>query len=224
MAQPTSPEWRSFFTFGGSAERVPEAWLEHELVPGKWIAAFRLVEEDGRMVIGEIRVFPYEQHEIRPDGRRRPRRPRGRWSAEQLGTRAPAPPGGLTARVLQKVRVTKALEQAGEKVEGWRRTLGRAQFDYAFDRHQFTEAARRRPGRRGRSDRFYAELAVEYARAMAAGSRTPVKDLARELALPESAVRDLVHQARVRGLLTRSGRGQPGGQPTERARALLKDR
>jgi transposase-like protein len=77
-----------------------------------------------------------------------------------------------------------------------------------------------RPGRRGRPDVFYAELAKQYVDLLAEGS-TPTKDLAERLGYSASSIRDLIHQARRRGLLTRASKGLAGGELTENARRLL---
>jgi hypothetical protein len=52
-----------------------------------WVAAYRLLVEEGRLIVAELRVFPAEQD-----------RDAGSWSGELLGDNAKAPRGGLTAR------------------------------------------------------------------------------------------------------------------------------
>lgn len=93
---------------------------------------------------------------------------------------------------------------------------------------------RRRPGRRGRTDSYYLVWAVAYVERLAAGSRRPVKDLTERPpkvirgyvsdgeATSEATVRDIIHQARVRGLLTGSPAGRPGGELTPKATQMLK--
>jgi hypothetical protein len=84
-----------------------------------------------------------------------------------------------------------------------------------------------RPRRRreaGRDDRFYALLARDYLASIVAGSRTPIKDLAAARKQPPSRVRDMVREARERGLLTMSNAGKLGGQLTPAAEALLSPR
>jgi hypothetical protein len=56
-----------------------------------------------------------------------------------------------------------------------------------------------RPGRAGRSDAFYAHWAARYAERI--GSKAPIAELARENGLRREQVRDLIQQARERGLL-----------------------
>jgi hypothetical protein len=95
------------------------------------------------------------------------------------------------------------LLQTGAHQVTWRRTLD----------------GQHRPGRRGRPDRFYAEVAAEYVDALAGGR--PIKDVSRERFLSASQVRDLVSEARRRGLLTKPPKGRAGGHLTAKARAEL---
>ena len=66
-----------------------------------------------------------------------------------------------------------------------------------------------------------------YVEAVAGESAHPVRDVTERLAkernehYSEASVRALIHQARRRELLTRSPRGQAGGQLTDKAIALL---
>jgi hypothetical protein len=78
-----------------------------------------------------------------------------------------------------------------------------------------------RPGRRGRPDREYAELAAAYVHVLET-SPHPVQALAEKLAFSPSTVANMLSEARRRGLLTRpSTPGQPGGELTPRARDVL---
>jgi hypothetical protein len=91
------------------------------------------------------------------------------------------------------------------------------------------EVAKRRPGRAGRHDSFYLAWAEAYVERLAAGSRRPIKDLAERPPrtirgyvsdgdrVSEATVRDFIHEARERGLLTRSPKGRPGGELTSKA-------
>jgi hypothetical protein len=83
-----------------------------------------------------------------------------------------------------------------------------------------------RPGRRGRPALFYAQLARSYTVALEADPAKPVPELKRRLEsdgiyLSISQIRDLLHQARRKGMLTRAPKGRPGGELTEDARRLL---
>jgi hypothetical protein len=79
----------------------------------------------------------------------------------------------------------------------------------------------RRPGRRGRDDAFFAAFAAEYVARVAEGSSRPVAELAKRRHLSPERVRDVLHQARTRELLTRPASGKAGGHLTEKALALF---
>ena len=69
-------------------------WLETRIDPD-WIAAFRLLPQDGVLQIAELRIFPAERYRWRVAGE---------WSASLLGNKAPFPTGGLKMAILQKIR------------------------------------------------------------------------------------------------------------------------
>jgi hypothetical protein len=82
--------------------------------------------------------------------------------------------------------------------------------------------AERRPGRRGRTDTYYARVARDYVELMEQGDQSPVATLARRKCLDAKTVSNLLGAARLRGLLTPPPRrGRAGGQLTEAARRLL---
>lgn len=93
--------------------------------------------------------------------------------------------------------------------------------------------AARRPGRAGRSDIYYAIWARAYVEWLRLGSKTPVKDLATappvaiagyssgEKSWSEGTIRDVLREARHRGLLTRSPAGRAGGELTPKCVSLL---
>lgn len=78
-----------------------------------------------------------------------------------------------------------------------------------------------RPGRRGRGDVAYAAVAATYVGSLGAGRA--VQLTASELGYSPSQVRNLLYEARRRGLLTDSPAGREGGELTDKARALLAD-
>lgn len=189
----------------------PETWLEVP-VGDDWVAAYRIVpDEDRRPVVAELRVFPNEP------GRRRP----GRWSAERLGDQSPVPGHGLTARLLRQVKVTEhvdrlmpqILEATRKKVPGGRVAERMAEHGLADDRPRFRG--------RGRDDAYLALLASQYVQLLDQGSRSPVQALASQLGQNPAEVRDLIHEARVRKLLTDAPKGRAGGQLTPRAMTLI---
>jgi hypothetical protein len=76
-----------------------------------------------------------------------------------------------------------------------------------------------RPGRNGRDDLWYAQLAAAYVANL--GSKTPVRDLAQRLHISESQLRNLLYETRRRALLTSAPRGRAGGALTPKAKELL---
>lgn len=198
---------------------VREVWLKVPISDEEaWIAAYRLVPREGRPVVAEVRVFPAEK------GRRKG----GCWSVEDLGHEAPVPPGGVPSALLRDVKIDQHLK------EYWPKIIRQIRRQYGDDavfgsggmasRHGFTQVAeevRRRTGRRGHDDLFYARFASGYIDQLARRSSTPTRDLAESLHYSQSYVRDVISRARKRGLLTQSPRGRPGGQLTEKALQVL---
>ena len=77
------------------------------------------------------------------------------------------------------------------------------------------ESVSRRPGRAGKGDAYYARWAARYTQR--ADARAPIAELAREHGLRREQVRDLIQQARKRGLLSVGRRGLL----TEKAKLIL---
>jgi hypothetical protein len=183
---------------------VTDAWLEAPLAPG-WTVAYRLVVQGLAVVVGEVRVFPHE-----PGRGAAP----GLWTAEVLGARATAPPGGLTARLLRRLTIGAHYRVAAAAFQQLARdpVMG----DDALARVGLTGLPRRppgptRPGRpRGLGLRA-ARLARAYVELVARGSVRPVAELAPRMRLTPSQVRDALRDARERGYLTSPGQGKRGG-------------
>jgi hypothetical protein len=194
--------------------RVPETWLEAP-IGGDWIAAYRIAAADGPPVIAELRVFPAETG--RPGW--------GRWSGEVLGTRSNAPEGGITVRLLRRLRPGQPLRFVSDLLQRLRAQAPEAARALGWTLPPAptpSSLPRPRRGRPGRPDLFYARVAAEYVHAVQAGSPHPVADLARRRRLPPARVRDMIHTARRRGLLSSHRRGVRGGELTDRAHALLR--
>jgi hypothetical protein len=77
-----------------------------------------------------------------------------------------------------------------------------------------------RPGRKGRPDEHYLPLVVEYLRLVNDGDRAPFATLAGRLNHEASTIRNRLHEARRRQLLTGSS-GKAGGALTPKAYELL---
>ncbi len=166
-------------------------------------------------MISELRVFP----------RDRPLRGGvpGLWRGEILGTRAPVPSGGLTSALLRNIRLPRYAAHAAAVVAEWRAAGVPADGDEQALQGlaESEQPGRARPKRRaGRPDRFYADLAAEYVRTLSE-SRRPVADIAKRRKLPPAQVRDMIHEARERQLLSPGRQGALGGYLLPRAEALL---
>ncbi len=218
----TPPDWGRVL--------VREVWVEAP-VGADWIAAYRLTPQNGMPVIAELRVFPAEVSHSTP----------GRWSGEWLGVHAHVPAGGLTARQVKRVRTAIHVRRMGDLLHQWRKkmvTVSDVKFGSIWGDEPSTASPRAawkrssaaervgnhqgRPGRKRRPPEYYLDVAVAYARAVEAGSRHPIADVARALGRPLPWVRDMVHRARALGLLTRTSRGRLGGVLTKEARGLLR--
>jgi hypothetical protein len=215
--------------------KTDELWYEAEI--GEWVAAWRLLPQGGRVVFGEVRLFPNE-----------PRRKAGRWSADRLGDRAQVPGGGVTVRELRRLvlEIGRHRRQAQADVARWVRNEQRRRQplfypfgpEGLFERHgvsePFVDAARGEmsgvlaahlpPRRMRRDERFYAEMAAAYAEAVSAGNNRPIDTIAEALGRSRNTVKDVIREARARGLLTETTHGRAGGRLTAKAKRLLRKR
>lgn len=182
-----------------------ETWIVADL-EGGWRFAYRVVNQDGVPTIGEARVFPAEA----------PKPTRLWWS----GDAANVPRGGVTHAVLMALPTGRGAQiLGGEVFKRWQEAFGPAGFDQAMERRGYRLRARAQ-GRR-RDDRWYAELARAYVAAATKDPHRPVTLLAREMDAERDKVRDWLHDARRKGLLTSTGQPIGGGALTEKAIALL---
>jgi hypothetical protein len=139
------------------------------------------------------------------------------------------PPGGLTTRALRQLplakleRVTRtAAQQFLTALEGGGPGFQASpKLKRALRKRAKEFDARPRPGRRGRDDREYAAIAAMYVDALAKGQGSEA--LAERLQFSVSRVRNLVYEARRRGLLTETKKGKAGGGLTKHARGLLEE-
>lgn len=172
-----------------------------------WEARVRIVIQDGQPVPAELRVV------------------RGRKTPD-------VPSGGLTTRAVREIPLWGAVDEAHRRLSplvaadmpSWIAGSG-------LRRQGFTSDPLRKPGRKGRPDRYYATIARAYLEAVRRGSRQPVKDVATELSaetggtISPAYVRDQLHVARSRSraLLTRPPKGKAGGELTEKALRALEE-
>lgn len=193
---------------------VHDFWVSVGLSP-TWRADYRLVAQDGRFVVGELRVLPVEKH-ADP----------GSWTGELIGFRSRVPAGGLTATILKAVRIGAHITEGRhvlDAIEGQESERGtptalaemRAAGVKYFDRPSVTRAGAD-AGQKGLPLQLYVRAATAYAKAVSAGSRRPVVEAARALRQTPARTRDLVHRARALGLLTTTTQGRAGGALTTR--------
>ena len=173
-----------------------------------WYVSAVFVPEGEQLVMAELKVFPGP----RAEGRRAARRKPGEWSQRPEALEG-LPPGGVSARLLRCIRLTDLLQVVASALP-----------DPAAAEPRPSGGSSRvgRPGTPGRPDRYYAEWAFRYAKKLAEGSRSPIKDLAAEHGRNPGQVRDLIHDARVRGLLSKERQGRAAGSLTPKAIQLLK--
>lgn len=215
---------------GTGRKAKQEAWVE-AAVDEQWMAAYRLLPgPHDEPVIAEIRIFPLERAKGRPPGR---------WSAEVLGIEATAPSEGISTELLRRVHVGEPAkvgarfakwlrDSKAQKKVSWRQIKQSPAFEAlkGVTVTGYAPSAAATGKKRGRpplhSDEFYAKLARDYAAWVAQGSRRPTTEIARRRKWPLAKARDLIRQARQRGLLSEIGQGRVGGGLTAKAEQLLR--
>lgn len=130
---------------------------------------------------------------------------------------------GITARMLSRMPLGQILTEARAFMYREQRSLQKA---LPAERRtvvpEIVAELSRRPGRKGKSDLPYVEIAAEYVDLLSR-SRSPIQELAKSRQLRASRARNIVHEARRRGLLSSPGQtGSAGGQLTQKALDLLK--
>jgi hypothetical protein len=179
-------------------------WFLFEYADG-WLIALRLAKQQGTAVVAEI-------HLARGDVFKGP-------SLEDTDL----PPGGLSARRLQGVRLGEVLAALRERARFDRKLKDLGSFFFTNSLGLSVEdlTPPRRTGRKGHPERYYAEWALAYVELLSAGVEWPIKDLAAGRGYSEATVRGVINRARKLGLLTPSPPGKAGGELTSRATALL---
>lgn len=235
--EPTEPQHEHRFRTAAADDYFRSAydsmWVLRALDDKRrWLVAYRVAPENGQAVIAEIRIVPMPRTRGEEDWFRKSLEDpdvEAIWGpvshnvdAEYVPRPPEIPEGGLPMRALRHIRTSDAFADARQ----YQRMLPGSPLLRGLTEEVLK--APRRPGRSGRNDRFYAELAAAYVETIDAGSRTPVKDLTaklreQELHYTEPSVRDLIHDARRRGLLTASPKGRAGGRLTDKAIAALRD-
>lgn len=201
-----------------------------------WIVAFRVRSDSGAGVVSEVRVFPRAEGEV-PFFNSRP--------IGQPHAYLAVPVGGVPSRLLRSITMARAMDlfrevfvgppavdEGVEVMEGgeWRdapelhdlhtRVLTHLE-KIGLGASSFKPAPR--PGRTGHTDTYYAQIAALYADRVARRVTSPHKDIAKHLHVTPEYVRDLVHDARKRGMLTPAARGRAAGELTQKAMDLLNE-
>src|SRR5262245_48223012 len=184
-----------------------------------WVAFYRIVNQGGVPVVGEVRVYPSEPHGSRPPGM---------WSGEVRGSKASVPLGGITGRLLRRVRID--YQALATLVRDYRAAPAESLFAWAIERRGFQaeRRLRRRPGagRPRPRPEILAQAAVAYEQALLRG-RPPLQMIARLLSVKASTARGVIARARKGGFLVPAKvmkRGVLLGRATKRAKAVLSRR
>jgi hypothetical protein len=164
-------------------------------IGGGWM---RIIRQEGRWVVGQLHVLPESNENEAEFGRL--------MSIETRSEPAAAPTGGLTARHVRRIPFG---DGAGAALVNVLQTQA-AKIVRAY----------RREGSRGRLR--LAQVAQLYVDALNRRSRRPNAEVAAQLKISVSAVRDAIHQAREQQLLSRPRQqGVMGGELTRKAPELL---
>lgn len=187
-----APDGQRVFASGNQRWDSDARWQETDRPDGWTVREEFVVAEDGRRLVGALTIRPS----------------------------AAPPAGGITARVLRRIKV-------GQFADGFRVTLAQSYGAETAARliHGIGWAARprrrKRPARLRATDRYYAELARDYVTWLSTGEKKPTAALAAARGVPAATVRSHLHLARKNGFLDDVGQGKAGGALTEKARRAL---
>ena len=190
---------------------VREAWAEIDL-DDAWTVAIQLVEQAGRLVCAEVRIFP-----TLPEERSLSRNEQQRRLGETRTGLADVPAGGMRAGLLRDVQLQDLLEQAYQEAE---RAAGVLPSEVGVIAGSRVELR----GRKRRDPDLLARVAILYAEAVRAGNHKPIQYIRERIpSHSESAIRKFVQEARVVGFLTAAPRpGVAGGDATDAAYRALR--
>jgi hypothetical protein len=126
------------------------------------------------------------------------------------------PSGAVTSRLLRELPIGKMAEELRRYLRE-HPTVKRRSVSLASQLDM-------QPGRRGRPDSFYAQVAAAYVSILEdEPSAAPVKVLAEREGYSRSMVNNWLRQARNRELLTEARPGKAGGSLTDKGRAALEE-
>ena len=187
-------------------------WVTHFEEFDGWDVAAHLIEQDGNVVIAELRIQPAQTGGALA------------WPP-QWRPNDPVPKGGLRASHMRSLRLGTIVRRARFHTHGVSdHLLAILGSDAANRLMSAISAAPRRPGRKGHPDEYYAVIAQMYVRELMNGRHDPIKRIAEAIGYSETHVRDQVAKARQKGFLTPApGRGKSGGNLTPTALDVLNE-
>jgi len=205
-------------------------WAAFALEPGRpagWQLLIRISEQDGRATISELSILAGahpqangESVEFMSD--------EAFEALRRSAVREPIPQGGINHRLLRSIRLANAFARASGALSAIDQESGGAVFQGSLlGRHSLRRAALSQPapvgGHHERTDLQLVRVAAAYLSAIQDGSISPRAEAARLLGRgwTPARVRDHLHTARNRGLLTDAPHGRAGGQLTPKGQQLL---
>jgi hypothetical protein len=193
-------------------------WEDRTTEYPEWEAEYLIVEQDGVAIVGEIRIVPHVQYAPAPIGDT-PETVTG-WTEQRY------PKGGITARLMHRVKVNSSIIAGAFKPL----ELGSTKFPRSIPSVFTEEGVSDGQKSRGheRSPLFLAEVAATYVALVEAQPTKVIPALVdalseRGIFYGITGVRELLNKARHNGLLTAAPRGRAGGKLTPKALALLGD-
>ncbi len=190
-------------------------WVERDL-DRNWTVAYRIVIEEERNVIGEVRVFP-----TRPNNERA-----GEWKDGDLhGIAAVVPDHGITSTLLRKIKPEAHMEGATSVADQFRDNADPRMFtdvdgDQVFEQfnsdgmtYEIADQVRMRNGMLTAEQ--LALAASQYIEAINAGDPKPFETVAAlHFVKPSTIEKSWLVEARKRDLLTRAKAGEKVGHLT----------
>ena len=186
---------------GACSVVVDNVWVVRPL-NDEWMAAYRLVIQNGAFVVGELRIYPAESLGYSL----------GDWSGIWHGLDATVPDGGITATLARDGANMKPSLTASRRIL---QALKKRCPDFTdLQGHGLATFDPPKPisqseGTLGRPMKFFEDVAKVYNRAIVNESRHPVQDVALELEMDSVAqARDAVYRARKLVLIPKTTRGR----------------
>jgi hypothetical protein len=134
------------------------------------------------------------------------------------------PTGGITTDVWRAIPLGEIYEQVQARIRDERQSeWGPDAASPPMPSRGWVRTYRhvRQPGRPGRSDREWAQFAIDYSRHK--DSKTPTQDFAAERQLDYSQMRNRIYRARRKGFLAPTRQGRHCLEPTEKAWKAVQD-